>query len=257
MFANFSGQIGIHSVADFGLAQTVAEEEHEFGDGAFGGAVVTADDAGLEKLQAGFVAFHLDGTALALGDVDDDDAAVGGVFELADEPVLLRGVAGAEGFEHDGFQTGNVEHGVDDGLLDAGEEGEYDDVSVEEVVGLHGARQVGTADAVLAVADVDAGFGERGVVERPEGVEVFGVDLGGAVAAHQFVFEEDADFGHYRGAVGVLGGGYLDGGDEVLFAVGAQGADGELRAGEDDGLGEVFKHEAEGRCGVGHGVGAV
>ena len=110
---------------------------------------------------------------------------------------------------------------------------------------------------MVAIADVDAGFGQRRVIERTKSVEVFGVDLGGAVAAHEFILEEDAYFGDYRGAVGIFGGSYFDGGDEIFLAVGAQGADGELRAGEDDGFGEVLEHEAEGRGGVGHSVGAV
>ena len=184
LFRNLACQIGIHAVADFFLAETVAEEEHEFGDGTFGSTVVTADDACLKKLEAGFVSSHFDGAGLALGDVDDDDATVCGVFELADEPIFLRGVAGTEGLEYDGFQAGNVQDGVDDAFLDTGEEGEHDDVGIEEVVGLHGARGVGTADEGFVIADVDADFGYWGVVERAEGVEILGVDFGGTVAAH-------------------------------------------------------------------------
>lgn len=256
-FRNLPRQIRIHQLPDFVLAESVAQEEHQFGDGTFGGTVIAADDACLKELQAGFVASHLHGAALALGDVDNDDAAAAGIGELADEPLFLGGVAGAEGFEDNGFEAGNVEHGVDDALLYAGKEGEDDDVGVEQVVGLHGTGEVGTADEVLVVADVDADLGEWGIIERAECVEVFGVDFGGAVAAHQFVLEEDADFGDDGGAVGMFSGGYLDGGDEVFLSVGAEHTDGELRTGQDDGLCQVFEHEAEGRGGIGHGVGAV
>ena len=55
----------------------------------------------------------------------------------------------------------------------------------------------------------------------------------------------------------MLGGGYFNGGDEVLFPVGAQGADGKLGTGEDDRLGKVLEHEAEcGGC-IGHRIGTV
>ena len=126
-------------MADFGLVQSMPQEEHEFGDGTFGGTVIAADDACLEKLQTGFVTSHLDGATLALGDVDDDNATFAGFFQLADEPFFLGGIAGTEGLEDNSFQAGNMEHGVDDAFLDAGKEGEHYDIGVEKVVRLHGA----------------------------------------------------------------------------------------------------------------------
>ena len=67
------------------------------------------------------------------------------------------------------------------------------------------------------------------------------------------VLEEDA---HLRNLC-LASGGYLEGTDDVLTAVGAQHAQGQLAAGEDDGFGKVFEHEAQRRSGVGHGVGAM
>lgn len=55
----------------------------------------------------------------------------------------------------------------------------------------------------------------------------------------------------------MLGGGYFNGGDEVLFPVGAQGADGKLGTGEDDRLGKVLEHETEGGGCIGHRIGTV
>ena len=233
------------------------QEEHQLGDGTFGGAVIAADDACLKQLEAGFVAAHLYRTAGALGDVDDDDVAFGGFLQLLYEPVFLRGVARAVGFQYHCFQVGDVKYGVYDAFLYAGEEGKHHHVGVKQVVGFHRTGGVGATDEVLVVADVDACFGQRGIIEGAEGVEILGIYLGGPVAPHQFVFEEDADFGYHGRTVGTAGGGNFDGGDEVLLAVRAQGADGQLRAGQDDRLAQVFQHEAQGRGGIGHGVCAV
>ncbi len=254
LFGDFTGYGGVHPIADLGRTVSVTQQKHQFGDGTFGGAVVSADDAGLQQLQSGFVAVHLYRSALALRDVDDDDAPFGGFLQLADEPLFLRGIARAESLEHNGPYAGRMEHGVDDALLNAGEEGDDHDVGVEEVVGRHGARRVGAMDEMLVVADVYAYLCQYGIVVRTEGVEVFGIDFGGAVAAHQLVLEEDAHFGDNGGAVGMLGGGNLEGGDEVLLPVGAQGADGQLRARKDDGLAKVFEHKAKGGGGVCHRV---
>lgn len=244
-------------MADFGLVQSMPQEEHEFGDGTFGGTVIAADDTCLEKLQTGFVTSHLDGATLALGDVDDDNATFAGFFQLADEPFFLGGIAGTESLEDNGFQAGNMKHGVDNAFLDAGKEGEHYDIGVEKVVRLHGARRVGASDEVLVIADMDACLCQWGIVEGAESVEILGIDFGGTVAPHQLVLEEDAHFRDDRSTVRMLGGGYFNGGDEVLFPVGAQGADGKLGTGEDDRLGKVLEHETEGGGCIGHGVGTV
>lgn len=106
----------------------MAQEEHQFGDGTLGRAVVAADDACLEQLQAGAVALHLDHTPLALGDVDDDDAPFVGFRELTDEPFFLWSIARTESLEHNSLQAGYVEYGADDAFADAGEEGKHHDV---------------------------------------------------------------------------------------------------------------------------------
>ncbi|CDB12075.1 unknown [Bacteroides sp. CAG:633] len=95
------------------------------------------------------------------------------------------------------------------------------------------------------------------IVVRAEGVEVFGIDFGCPVSAHQVVLEEDTYFGHDGAAVAVAGCGYLDAGQQVFLTVGTQHADGQLRAGQDDGLVQPFEHEAQGRGREGHRIGAV
>ena len=205
-----------------------AEEEHEFGDDAFDGAVVAVDDTAEEELFAGFVACHLDGAFGALRDVDDDDAALLCCLELFDEPGPLRGVARAVGFEDYGAQVVDAEYGGNDFAAYAREEREHGQPAVEAVVGLEG-QAVGRVVDVLALIDnVDAGVGEGVVVEGAEGVEALGVDFSGAVAPHEPVFKENAHFGHHGLPVGIACGGYFDGGEQVFLAVGAQFAHGQL-----------------------------
>ena len=89
----FSGD-GCGELLSEGVALVAfAEEVHEFGGDAFDGAVVAVDDAALEELLSGFVACHFDGSFGALGDVDDDGAALAGGLQFLDEPGFLRGVA--------------------------------------------------------------------------------------------------------------------------------------------------------------------
>ena len=96
-----------------------------------------------------------------------------------------------------------------------------------------------------------------GIVERLEGVELLSALLGGAIAPEQMAAEIDAYLWHLCVALHIFGGGHLYRGDEVLLAVGAQLSDGQLRASENDGLGEVLQHVGEGRGGVGHRVSAM
>ena len=110
---------------------------------------------------------------------------------------------------------------------------------------------------VFIEADVDAHVGQGREVVRTEGVEPFGVDFAGAVAAHELIFKEDTHFRHHRCAIGMARSGNLDTGEEIFFAVGAELSDGELAAGDDDGLGEVFEHKTECRGRESHRVGAV
>ena len=75
------------------------------------------------------------------------------------------------------------------------------------------------------------GGSEYRIIEGTESIEVLRVHFGGTVAAHQVVFEEDADFGYDGLSVGVAVGGYFDAGQQVFLAVCAEHANGQLRAG--------------------------
>ena len=112
-------------------------------------------------------------------------------------------------------------------------------------------------DKLIVIGDLYAGIGQVGIVERLEGVELVGTLLRRAVAAHQVAVEVDTHLGHHRRAVLPFGCGHLNAGDKVFLAIGAQLANGQLRAGKDDGLRQVLEHERQGRGGVGHRVGAV
>lgn len=237
-------------------AEAVAEQEHQLRHGAFGGDVVTAHNACLQQPVSGFVAVHFHRTGPALGDVDDDQAPADGVFQPVQKPSVARRVAAAEGFHHHAFQTGDMQDAFHHLGRDAGKELQNGDVPVEQVVGFERTAGYGPVDMGRVVFDGDAGVGQHGIIVGAESVEVVGADFAGTIAPEQVVFEEDAYFG-YDGLVVFFGGGYLDGGDEVFFSVGAEHADGQLRAGQDDGLAQVFEHEAEGGSGIGHRVGTV
>ena len=254
---DFARNAGVHLFDDHFAAIAVADEVHELREHAFERAVVAVDHTGLKQLEAGFVAVHLHRALRALRDVDHDHAALDEFADAIHKPRLLRCIARTEGFEHQGTQPVDGEARVDHLLADARKEGEDHHVVVHQEVGREGCSRGRTADEVVLVLDVDAGMCQRGEVERTKGVEALGIDLGGAVAAHQPALEEDAHFGHHGLALGIACGGYLDARQEVFLAVGAELADGQLRTGDDDGLAHILEQEAQGRCGVGHGVGAV
>ena len=67
----------------------------------------------------------------------------------------------------------------------------------------------------------------------------------GTVSAQQMVFEEDAYFGYNSSAVRMFGSGYFYGSDQIFLSIGAQHADGQLAASQDNRLAQVFQHEAE------------
>ena len=175
-----------------------------------------------------------------------------------EEPLRGGGVAGAEGLEDEGPHPICPGHGRYILRAHSGEYLEEGDPGVDG--GAHRERAAPRRwpqDGLRVVFYPDSHLGQRGVVGARKGAEVVGVELGGAVAAHQLVLEEDAHLGDHGVPLFVCRGGYLDGGDEVLAPVGPEHPYGELAAGEDHAFLEVPEHEAEHGGGVGHGVGAV
>ncbi len=239
------------------LAVALTEQEHQFGDGGFGGHVARTNHTHLCHAVAGIVAPHLYGTAHALGDVDDDDAAFYGMFQSCDEPVGGHGVARAEGLHHHATQTGYVQNALNHVATDAGEEHQHHHVGAHLEVRFEGCAVCRVVYVVVRIVDVHTNLGYLGEVGRRKGIEALGVDLLGAIAAQQRRLEVDAHLGHHGTTDAVARGSYLDRRDEVFFAIGAQHAHGQLRPGEDHRLVEVFEHVAQRRGGVGHRVGAV
>ena len=111
-------------------------------------------------------------------------------------------------------------------------------------------------DVVAVEGDIDAHFGQRRIVVGAECGELLGALLDGAVGAEQPVLEVERHLGHER-PLRVVRSGDFDRRDKVLASVGAQYADRDLAAGEDDRLGEVLQQETQRRSGVGHRIGAV
>ena len=253
----FSAQRPAQQLPRAGLVEPESEHVHELGDGRLGGHVVAAQHADLLQPQPRFVDLHRDPSAAALRDVEEDDAAVDGLAQHAQEPLARRGVARAVGLEHHGPQPGGREHGPQDLFAQPGEELDDGDAVGQaggdaqlgrRVGGLQHGRQV--------VGDVDAHLGQRRVVVRAEGVERLGAPLRRAVGAEQPVLEVERHLGHL-GAPVDAGSGDLDRRNEVLASVRAQHADRDLAPGEDHRLGEVLEQEADRRGGVGHRIGAV
>ena len=175
-------------------------------------------------------------------------------MQAAKEPLFPGGIARTVCLQHHRFQSFYGEDGIYYALLNTGEELQYGNIGIEQVVRLQPALCAFRMNLHIVIFDVYAGGGEYGIIERTESVEVFGIDFGGAVAAHQVILEKDAHFRYKGTSAGMPRCGDLDTRQQVLLAVRTEHADGKLRPGEDDGLVEPFEHEAEGRCCVGHGV---
>ena len=58
-FGNLAGNVRIHLDAYFLGRKPLAQEEHQFGDGTFRRAVVSADQAGIQEWEAGFIKSHV------------------------------------------------------------------------------------------------------------------------------------------------------------------------------------------------------
>lgn len=112
-------------------------------------------------------------------------------------------------------------------------------------MGNHRLAVVWSQNVVLMILEVDAHIAEVRVVERFEGVETFGIDLDGTVAAQQLSVEEDSYLRHHRMAVLVLCRCYLDGSHQVLLAVCAQFTDRQLATGQNHRFGKILEHETE------------
>ena len=138
----------------------------------------------------------------------------------------------------------------------AGEQFQYYDVGIHQIVRAQRVR-CGAGDLVFVIMNVHTRLCQRRIIGRYECAETFGTYFSCTVSSQQMVAEKDTHFRDQRFAVGIFGGSYFDGGNQVFFAVGSQHADGKLRAGENNRFVQIFEHETEGRCRVCHRVGSV
>ena len=74
---------------------------------------------------------HHHRTGLALGDVEDDEAAIDGFLERVEEPFRSGGVARAEGFQHQGTEVRRLQHVADEVFRNAREELQDADIAVD------------------------------------------------------------------------------------------------------------------------------
>ena len=167
-------------------------------------------------------------SCLALCDVHQQESSVIGILQLLLEPLQLRRVSCAKGADDDSFQSRNVQNRVNQTALYAREEGQHHHIGVHQIVWLERLRGVGLTDGCLIEFDVHASSSQVGIVERAEGIKLLGINLGRAVASHQFLLEVDADLRHNGRAVLVLGRSYLYGGNEVFLAVRPKSSYGQL-----------------------------
>ena len=235
----------------------MSEEEHQFCQHAFHGAVVAVHHPRLEELESRSIAMHLHRALVALCDVHHDDAAVDEGTEFVHEPRFLGCIARAEGLENHGAQSSHGEAGVHHLRTDAREERQNHDVVVQQEVRFEDRSRFRAANEVLLIFNMYAGVCQRREVEGAEGVEPLGVDFCCSVSSHQSVFEEDADLGHHGSSAAVGGCCDFDARQKVFLSVGAETPDGELRPRDDDRLSEILQHEAQRTGGVCHCVCAV
>ena len=107
------------------------------------------------------------------------------------------------------------------------------------------------------IGDVDTCLCQMWIVERLESVELLGTKFSGTVAAKQMTIEIDTYLRYHGVVLGIFSSSNLYRGDEILFAIGTQLVDRQLRTCKDNGLGEILQHIGEGRGGISHRIGTM
>ena len=195
------------------------------------------------ELESSTISLHIHTSRDALADVDDVHTAMGCLVEQSHDPRGMWGIARTISSHHNTSEGWGFQDVANDGILNAWEETEDDDVWIQFHVWHHRLAIVWRQDMMRMEREVDTYITEMRMVEGIEGMESFGIDLRGTVTAQQLTIEEDADLWYQRMTFQIFHGGYLDGSHHVLLAVGTQFADRQLATGENDRLGQVFEHE--------------
>ncbi len=232
--------------AVFGLAQ----RPHQLGHNRLGGHVAGLQHAGQFFGQAAhLVNTKVTALVLHLGGKHRNAPAGGPVGNgLQHGAILAVGQpAHAKTFHHH-----STEHGLQKAEYlgpNARHQPQHKHTGVQTGVKLH-RRQVGRPGH----KGDQAGIAENGrfrVIDAGKGIEAFAAHLAGTGAQNHLVVKHDLHAPRPRGT------GVGKGPQQVVAGVGIPVVNGFLAAGKHNGLGWILYQIAEGRGGVGHGVGAV
>lgn len=235
-------------VADLQGVFVAGEQVHHFGEGGFAGHVAGTDDAQIAGAAAAFVFVQVNGIVERLGCHHHKHIAFSAGFQQGEQAVFAGygEVAASESGENHAakavFQQGQKMLG-----FHARIDGQHEHIGAE--FRRTGDRMRRGRNHVFDF-DVQADFRDGRMIGGVEGREIAYTDLGGAVAAKDFIIEANGDFIEGQG-------GQLHGVDQIPGRITADYAHRNLTAGKDDGLAEVLKGEGKRRCGVGHSIGAV
>ena len=112
------GQTTAYMVVVVGVG---AQQVHHLGDSCLQGDVVATNHTDAAQVATGFVLVQNDGTCLALGDIENDDVALDGIFQGMDKPRFGGRIAGAKSLDNHAMQVFGVQNGIYSIGGDAGE----------------------------------------------------------------------------------------------------------------------------------------
>eukprot|EP00053_Salpingoeca_punica_P007327 m.67188 g.67188 ORF g.67188 m.67188 type:complete len:471 (-) comp14098_c0_seq1:372-1784(-) len=248
LVGEFAAQATRHELAHLLRVAVLAEQVAELRHHGLGRHVDCGGHAGLDEDAARCVCVEDDAAVQALGGGKDEDAALAGEVEQLEELRLAeRDVARAEDLKDEGLDGALLDDVCEDLGGEARDEADDEDAGLDGLVGAE--RGAGLRQGQAGVdADVDGEGGERLHVGRLEGSQAKGVDLGGAVGAHELLVEEDADLRE------VCADGKDHADNEVAARVVVDLAEGDHRAGEDHRLAQILQQKGHRRGRIGHRV---
>ena len=135
------------------------------------------------ELESSTISLHIHTSRDALADIDDVHTAMGCLVEQSHDPRGMWGIARTISSHHNTSEEWGFQDVANDGILNAWEETEDDDVWIQFHVWHHRLAIVWRQDMMRMEREVDTYITEMRMVEGIEGMESFGIDLRGTVAA--------------------------------------------------------------------------